>query len=46
MLFKIIKVFLNATIGKLSKEDKEKLKILIEDAIKAAAEGAIRGAIK
>ncbi len=46
MLFKIIKAFLNSTIGKLSQEDKEKLKTFIEEAIKAAAAGAVQGAMK
>lgn len=46
MLLRIIKAFLIATIGKLSQEDREKLKAFLEEIIKAAAAGAVQGAIK
>jgi len=42
MIFKLIKLL----IGSLSQEDKEKLKIFLEEIIKAAAKGAVEGAIK
>ena len=42
MLFKLIKFL----IGKLSQEDKEALKTFLEEMIKAAAKGAVAGAMK
>lgn len=42
MLLKLIK----SLIGSLSDEDKEKLKLFIEELLKAAAKGAVEGAIK
>ena len=46
MLLKMLKAIISATIGKLSDEDKQKLKGFVDEAIKAAVSGAIQGAIK
>ena len=46
MLLKMLKAIIGNTIGKLSDSDKEKLKIFVDEAIKAAVAGAIQGAVK